>query len=754
MKERRTENKRDQNAAASEISDRDLAVQVFVQLNTARKIGEFCSSDHPLCLKAAKKAAEIADSLNMERGEVKFTSDPGLISFSGTRFEPEEPYLDDFAATLRTAGITVVRLGKGVSPDGLVRLTRLLAAGSDPEVGDSQIRQFLCGPVAQGIRVGMSPSTSGRDDTDHKPSQDRPAGKLPAVEDSVWQDELRHLLVGEYTKSTDGDGKKQLTALAHIDPRRMAELINGLDSIGNVDIISGSFLTRLLHNPGTDRSGEDTEVPGNTVRRYLELLRALSPGHQVKFIAAALEMSHRFTDFAASILEAVPIHLSAQAFTGIEETPENTVHPRIADRFAALIRITGWSATGEDDGPGEPPHEEMIDSGSGQGAKLDESPMVTESEAAAPVPNSPPGDQKALSFLTAEFSSNGKRRALVRVTLDLLERSTSIDETRSYTGTLPPLFTEALDERDWTGLNHDWNELTGLVQRGLETKPFLSQDLHRIQKSFLTIQAMERIVDAIETSTADTRTVIFEWLPRLGKAAGESLVLALVAASNRTQRRNLLTAIVAFGEEAVPMALKRITDHRWYVVRNMISIIREVGDKRAGEDLLALSDHVQFQVRRELVNTLLALEHSAGLELAEKGIRGSDQKMRSACIGLLGSHRVEGARNILLRILEDRFHGGVPFSQTQKISAVWALGQIGGSSILPALHGLLRTKRLFKSSASHELKMAILRSLPDYPLEAVEPLARWGANHGDDDESTICGRLLNSIKSLPEASGS
>jgi HEAT repeat protein len=753
MKESRPEDIREPDAAAGQSPDRDLALQVFVRLNTARKIGEFSSSDHPLCLAAAELAAELAAGLNAEFGELKFTSAPGMISFGSTRFEPQEPYLDDFAAALRGASITVIRLGSGVSPDGLVRLARLLAASSDPEVGNGQIRQFLCGPVAVGIRVGMSPSTGVPGDTDHEQPGKRPARRNPAVEDAVWQDEVRRLLVGGSAKDAAGD-KEIITALTDIDPHRMADLINGLDSIGSVDIISGSFLTRFLRHSATGRSGEDSEVPGGAVERYLELLRALSPGHQVKFITAALEMSYTFTGFAAAILEAVPIHLSAQAFAEIEKSRENTVHPLIADRFAALCRITGWSDTGEDDGPGEPPQEKMTGSGSGQGVMLNESPMVTEPEAKLPAPEPPPLDQITLSFPAAEFSLKGKRGALVRVTLDLLERSTSIDETRAYTGTLPALFTEALDERDWAGLNHDWAELTGLVQRGRESKPFLSQALHRIQNSFLTIQAMQRIVAAIENSTADTRTVLFEWLPRLGKTAGESLVLALVAASNRTQRRNLLTAIVAFGEEAIPLALKRITDHRWYVVRNMISIIREVGDKRAAEDLLALSDHLQFQVRRELVNTLLALEHSAGLELAEKGIQGSDLKMRSACIGLLGSHRVEGARNILLRILEDRFRGGVSFSQAQKISAVWALGQIGSSSVLPALHGLLRTKRLFKALGSHELKMAILRSLPDYPLEAVEPLARWGANHGDDEEAAICGRLLTGIRALPEDSGS
>jgi len=84
------------------------------------------------------------------------------------------------------------------------------------------------------------------------------------------------------------------------------------------------------------------------------------------------------------------------------------------------------------------------------------------------------------------------------------------------------------------------------------------------------------------------------------------------------------------------------------------------------------------------------------------------------------------------------------------VSAVWSLGQIGDSTVLPELHDLLKNKRVFKSSGTHELKMAILRSLPEYPLAKVEPLARWGANHGDEDEAATCSRLLSDIGILPE----
>ncbi len=728
-----TENRGAAASADRGIPDRAPVVEMFVLLNTARKLGEFCSADHPRCLEAVEQAAKIFSGLGEYTGELSFASSDGSISAGGSRLKPEEPYLDNFAAALRAAEITVVRLGDGVTAASLTSFINLLAAGTDLDVGTGQVRQLISGLVAGGIRVGMSPATGQAADL-------RTVSE--GVEEAVWKAEVRRLLgagtVDAHHPDSSADTQVVLSA---INPRRLAGLINEYDSVASSDNVYENFLVPYLRQAADNGSESEGLVPDHVGLGFAQLLRALSPGHQVRFIKAVFETSHTFTRFAENILEAVPIHLAGKALASIR-TEENTIHPRITSRFEALCRLTGWIDS-PDDTPPMVTGKVDIDVESSNGV-VRCTPRFEKGPATAPAHSA-----RRISF-AAEFSPASKRKALTRVCLDLLERSTTPEEARAHSRTLPPLFTEALTERDWAGLTRDWVELTSLVNSGRSAKPFLAKTLHRIRESFITTQAMERIVAGIENSTEETSAVFKQLLPAMGTGTGESLILALVAAKNRTQRRNLLSVIISFGNAAVPMALKRINDHRWYVVRNMIAIIREVGDRRTAEELLGLSDHFQGQVRRELINTLLALDHPAGLELVEKSIRSGDRKLRSASIGLLGSNRVAGARDILLHVLQDRENSGVPFTQPQKVSAVWALGQIGDRTALPELQKLLKKNRLFKSPANHELKMAILRSLPGYPVEAVEQLARWGASRGDDDEAAICQKLLSSIQVLPE----
>jgi hypothetical protein len=723
-----TENRGAAASADRGIPDRTPVVELFVLLNTARKLGEFCSADHPRCLEAVEQAAKIFRGLGEYTGELSFASNDGSISAGGSRLKPEEPYLDNFAAALRTAEITVVRLGDGVNAASLTSFISLLAASTDIDVGTGQVRQLISGLVAVGVRVGMSPATGQAADL---------RAVSEGVEEAVWKAEVRRLLgagtVDAHPPDSSADTQVVLSA---INPRRLAGLINEFDSVASPDNVYENFLVPYLRQAADNGSESEGLVPDHVGLGFAQLLRALSPGHQVRFIKAVFETSHTFTRFAENILEAVPIHLAGKALASIR-TEENTIHPRITNRFEALCRLTGW-VDSPDDTPPMVTGKVDIDVESSNGV-VRCTPRFEKGPATAPAQPA-----RRISF-AAEFSQTSKRKALTRVCLDLLERSTTPEEARAHSRTLPPLLTEALAERDWAGLTRDWVELTSLVNSGRSAKPFLAKTLQRIRESFITTQAMERMVSGIENGNENTRAVFKQLLPALGPASGESLILALVASNNRTQRRNLLSVIVSYGLAAVPMALKRISDHRWYVVRNMIAIIREVGDKRAVEKLVDLSDHPQYQVRRELISTFITMGHPAGLELAEKSIRSGDRKLRSASIGLLGSNRVAGAHNILLQVLEDQVNDGEPFTQPQKVSAVWALGQIGDGSVLPSLQKLLKKNRMFKSPESHELKMAILRSLPEYPIEATEPLARWGVSRGDDDETALCSKLLSDI---------
>jgi len=715
--------------------DQELGLaEVVARLNTARKVGEFCSCDHPRCLAACRSASQRAAGMLTGSEAMIFSGATGTISTGGQSITLSEPYVSDYLSALHRAGIDEMRLNAEATPEGLVRFTRLICAADNRSADRDEIRKLLEGPVAEGIRVTLGPSARPESEAEGNP---------PPVSD-VWQAAVRRRLGHDPAPGTDNgdfdDGPAVI--LADINPVDLARLINSLEIETDIGRISARFVAPYLEQTFAGGLNRDSMVPRRTIVRFIHLLRALSPGNQLRFITAALETSHSFTLFAAAVMEAVPIHLLAEVFTGIRPE-EHTVHPRIVERFQQLVRLTGHA---ERDNEPEAAETEGPRHDSGEGNLLTASVLDEMPGAVAAAPDTTDTGQRATAGPGAEFSATARRRAVLRVLLDLFERATSRQEAETYAETLPPLFSEALDDNDLAGLARDWTDLAAVTARHRETKPQLGQALEQIRTSFLTIQNLEQLTVIIATGSDEDRNHVCRLLPALGDRAGDSLVLALIAARERQHRKRLLDAVVSLGSRAVPLALKRITDHRWYVVRNMIAIVRETGGRQAAERMLTLSRHPQFQVRKELMGALLSMGHPSGLKLVGRGLRDGDSKMRSACIGLLGSHRSTGSVEMLLGVLDDRTGKNKPFSQAQKASAIWALGQIGDPAALPPLHRRLRRRRLFSASNDHALNMAILRSLDGYPPEEAAPLASWGVDHGDDDEATACRRLLGRMR--------
>lgn len=709
--------------------------EVAARLNTARKVGEFCSCDHPRCLAACRSASDRCSDMLAAGGQLIFSAGRGAIGNIGRWVAVEEPYVDDYLSALNRAGIDETRLSSEVTPEGLVRFTRLVCAAGDSTGDREKIREMLDGPVADGIRVNLAPAA--------EPAAEE--GDTVPPDRNTWVLDVRRRLglgPARDEPGAEATGEKPAIVLADIYPVELARFINSLDIETDIGRISARFVVPYLEQTFDGGVSRDSLVPRSTTARFIRLLRALSPGNQRRFITAAMETSHSFTLFAAAVLEAVPIHLLADVFSEIRPE-EHTVHPRIVERFHHLRRLTGH--TDRNDGHGAANAEgPSLDSGEGSllvTSVLDEMPVAQAAPPAAgkTVPGPPAGPG-------AEFSATAKRRAILKVLLDLFERSTGRQEAESYADAISPLFTQALDEGDWSGLARDWADLAEVTARHRETKPHLAAALERTRASFLTIQALEKFTGCITAGNEEARGHATRLLPALGDRAAESLVLALIASRERRQRRRLLDAVVSLGARAVPLAVRRITDHRWYVVRNMIAIVKEAGDRQAAERLLTLSRHPQFQVRKELIGALLAMEHPAGLKMVERAFREGDAKMRSACIGLLGANRSAGAVDLLLGVLDERNGDSKPFSPAQQASAVWALGQIGDPAALPVLHRRLRRRRVFSAAEGRDLKMAILRSLGGYPPEEAAPLARWGADNGDDDEAAACRRLLNGIR--------
>jgi hypothetical protein len=176
-----------------------------------------------------------------------------------------------------------------------------------------------------------------------------------------------------------------------------------------------------------------------------------------------------------------------------------------------------------------------------------------------------------------------------------------------------------------------------------------------------------------------------ELVAAFGPKAADPLLDGLAAAESSATRRALITRIVALGAGVEPAILQRLGDHRWYVVRNMLSLLGELPALPEGFDPGDHLQHSDGRVRREAMRlslrdaatrdraimaglrdqddhvVRLALT-AAGLNCPEaavpllvtRAISGSNTDQRVAAIRVLGETRHPSALSTLLRVAAPR----------------------------------------------------------------------------------------------------
>ena len=88
-------------------------------------------------------------------------------------------------------------------------------------------------------------------------------------------------------------------------------------------------------------------------------------------------------------------------------------------------------------------------------------------------------------------------------------------------------------------------------------------------------------------------------LPRLGDSAAEPLLDALAEAEARATRRALLDRVTKLGPVLGPSITARLADDRWYVKRNLLSLLDELPEPPVGFSALQWLAHPDHRVRIE-----------------------------------------------------------------------------------------------------------------------------------------------------------
>jgi HEAT repeat protein len=246
----------------------------------------------------------------------------------------------------------------------------------------------------------------------------------------------------------------------------------------------------------------------------------------------------------------------------------------------------------------------------------------------------------------------------------------------------------------------------------------------------------------VEERECDSREIIYLILNRMGERAVGPAIQMLNGANNIHSRKALATALIRIGRPAVPSLTASLKDHRWYVVRGMLTILGEIRCTECIREVRSSIHHDDERVRKEAIRCLTKIGGPMVTEILVELLTDKNPSVQKQAIFSLGILKDERAVGPLMDVINRRDI----FLKTLAIKkeAVQAVGIIGAKRALPQLMKIAGKRRLFAKRRWEELKVGAIGAIGRIGDEtSVDFLRKMGTRGGPVGEA--CNHALHSI---------
>lgn len=186
---------------------------------------------------------------------------------------------------------------------------------------------------------------------------------------------------------------------------------------------------------------------------------------------------------------------------------------------------------------------------------------------------------------------------------------------------------------------------------GLINDPSLPDNVKRQMRllfSFPSSGEMIKLLGELLDSVEIDEKVFDEYVRFLDKDAIPPFITILGELKSINARKNVINALTFLGGKGIRALASGLQDSRWYVVRNIIYILRKIGDKKAEEYLLKAVRHSDVRVRKEVIKTLGELGNRGVLQTLKDCLEDPESQVRISAARALSNIASEVAKRIIL----------------------------------------------------------------------------------------------------------
>ncbi len=280
----------------------------------------------------------------------------------------------------------------------------------------------------------------------------------------------------------------------------------------------------------------------------------------------------------------------------------------------------------------------------------------------------------------------------------------------------------------------DFSVFVNIIKKTKETaeNPSTPDNIKNQLNLLLSIVNSEEIIKQVggmlDSEEKIDENILDEYLGLLGKNAVTGFISVLGTQESIHGRKKIINILIRLGETDISVLAAGLNDPRWYVVRNIIYILGQIGNNKAVEYLLPMAKHTDAKVRKEIANAFGDFKNPASIRILKDYLNDADAMVRKAAVKALSSLGVETVKGIIIDTITEKNFSDRSFDEKReffqalscwnntdtvaflinylqkksflnllqdaesKACAAYALGLLGNKDALPALYKLRGSK--------------------------------------------------------------
>ncbi len=317
-----------------------------------------------------------------------------------------------------------------------------------------------------------------------------------------------------------------------------------------------------------------------------------------------------------------------------------------------------------------------------------------------------------------DLNGHALERQFCAITLELMEQgvgSRSIDAISLKFEEMVPYFLEAGDFQSLTGIHRH------LCRLRAESQPIFAAAVQRFLDSFTGDNFVTQVLDGLDEWGKDLYPTIREMISQIGIPFVEPLLDRLAEEPVMMRRRLYMEYLQCIGVQASGFIVRRLNDPRWYFVRNLVVLLREINDPEALRPLNRLFAHAHPKVRLEVMQTFLHFNDPRADRYLLHELEKTDVGFLNGIVRLAANSRNPEVACRLADLLNSR--GNSESELALKGVIISSLAKMACAQALPGLAAFIESRSLFMSKALLRLKLEAVASLSRYDCAEAVMLA-------------------------------